>query len=91
MLSRVTVKVLQYKLGDSLDKIRLPGNPRVLITRKEGVVCIKFNRPQFLNSLDSSLINPTVATLRYRRLRPPEEKCILSIPVKLFKAKIPIC
>ena len=71
MLGRVTVKVLQYKLGDSLDKIRLPGNPRVLITRKEGVVCIKFNRPQFLNSLDSSLINPTVATLRYRRLRPP--------------------
>ena len=64
MLSRVTVKALQYKLGDALDKIRLPGNPRVLITREEGAVCIKFNRPQFLNSLDSSLINPTVATLR---------------------------
>ena len=71
MVSRVTAKVLQYRLGDTLDKIRLPGNPRVVITREGGAVCIKFNRPQFLNSLDSSLINPTVATLRYRRLRPP--------------------
>ena len=77
-----TLKVWQYKLGDRLDKIRLPGNPRLVITRKGEagdelkleknnltetelcLVCIKFNRPQFLNSLDSSLINPTAATLR---------------------------
>ena len=36
MMSKVTLKVLQYKLGDRLDRIRLPGNPRVVISRKDG-------------------------------------------------------
>ena len=39
MVSRVTWKVLQYKLGDSLDKIRLPGNQRVLITKQDNTGC----------------------------------------------------
>ena len=35
MINKVTLKVLQYKLGDSLDKIRLPGNSRLLVTRED--------------------------------------------------------
>ena len=34
MGSKVAMKMLQYKVADSLDKVRLPNNPRALITKE---------------------------------------------------------
>ena len=81
MASKVTLKVVQYKVADSLDKIRLPTNPVALVTKNNNSggkcfkdiyflsdiyfsVCIKFNRPRFLNCMDSSVIMPVSAALR---------------------------
>ena len=64
MVSKVSLKVLQYKVADTLDKVRLPSNPRALITRHESALIIRFNRPRFLNCLDWSVIAPVAASLR---------------------------
>jgi len=63
MGSKVAMKMLQYKVADSLDKVRLPNNPRALITKENNAVCIKFNRPRFLNCLDASVIMPVSKAL----------------------------
>lgn len=84
MANKVTLKVVQYRVADSLDKLRLPSNPRAIINREKNAgktledvlirkryvcyyfvsVCIKFNRPRFLNCLDQTVITPVVAALR---------------------------
>ena len=87
MASKVALKVAQYRVADSLDKLRLPSNPRAIINREKNAgkartalichphqitifylcllsVCIKFNRPRFLNCLDQTVITPVVAALR---------------------------
>ena len=52
MGSKVAMKMLQYKVADSLDKVRLPNNPRALITKensagqfpKRSFCCFSVNR-----------------------------------------------
>ena len=35
MASKVALKVAQYRVADSLDKLRLPSNPRAIIRREK--------------------------------------------------------
>ena len=35
MASKVALKVAQYRVADSLDKLRLPSNPRAIINREK--------------------------------------------------------
>ena len=34
MTSKVALKVVQYRVADSLDRVRLPSNPRAIIKRE---------------------------------------------------------
>ena len=35
MANKVALKVVQYRVADSLDKLRLPSNPRAIINREK--------------------------------------------------------
>ena len=35
MANKVALKVVQYRVADSLDKLRLPSNPRAIIKREK--------------------------------------------------------
>ena len=58
MATKVTLKVLQYKVADSLDKVRLPSNPRALVTAENNAGLNRINR--YISIIKIKLISVTV-------------------------------
>ena len=63
-MNQVTRKVSLYKLAKHLDNAgRVFGDPAVVLSVKDKVAGIKFNRPRFFNCIDGSVITPMSAFL----------------------------